>query len=80
MVVHTFNASTWGAQALTLLSSRPASSTEQVLGQPGLHKETQSQKNQIKSNQIKSNQSKAKQSKAKQSKAKQSKAKQSKAK
>jgi hypothetical protein len=44
MVVHTFNPSTWEAEAGRFLSSRPAWSTEQVSGQPRLHKETLSRK------------------------------------
>jgi hypothetical protein len=40
VVVHTFNLSTWEAEAGGFLSSRPAWSTEQVPGQPGLHRET----------------------------------------
>jgi hypothetical protein len=46
VVVHTFNPSTWEAEAGGFLSSRPAWSTEWVLGQPGLHRETLSRKNQ----------------------------------
>jgi hypothetical protein len=44
MVVHTFNPSTLEEEAGEFLSSRPAWSTEWVLGQPGLHRETLSQK------------------------------------
>jgi hypothetical protein len=44
MVAHAFNPSTWKAEAGGFLSLRPAWSTEQVLGQPGLHRETLSQK------------------------------------
>jgi hypothetical protein len=40
VVAHAFNPSTWEAEAGGFLSSRPAWSTEQVPGQPGLHKET----------------------------------------
>jgi hypothetical protein len=36
VVVHAFNPSTWEAEAGGFLSSRPAWSTELVLGQPGL--------------------------------------------
>ena len=43
MVVHTFNPSAWKAEAGGSQGSRPAWSTEQVLGQPGLHRETLSQ-------------------------------------
>ena len=39
-----FNPSSWEAEAGGSLSSRPAWSTEQVPGQPGLHRETLSQK------------------------------------
>jgi hypothetical protein len=42
--VHAFNPSTWEAEAGRFLSSRPAWSTEWVPGQPGLHRETLSQK------------------------------------
>jgi hypothetical protein len=38
VVVHTFNPSTQEAEAGRSLSSRPAWSTEQVSGQPGLEK------------------------------------------
>jgi hypothetical protein len=44
VVAHTFNPSTWEAEAGRSLSSRPAWSTEWVSGQPGLHRETLSQK------------------------------------
>jgi hypothetical protein len=44
MVPHAFNPSTWEAEAGGFLSSRPAWSTEQVSGQPGLHRETLSRK------------------------------------
>jgi hypothetical protein len=46
MVVHTFNPSTLEAEteAGRFLSSRPAWSTELVPGQPGLYRETLSQK------------------------------------
>jgi hypothetical protein len=43
-VAHTYNPSTWEAEAGRFLSSKPAWSTEQVPGQPGLHRETLSQK------------------------------------
>jgi hypothetical protein len=46
VVAHTFNPSTWEAEAGGFLSSRPAWSTEWVPEQPGLHRETLSQKNQ----------------------------------
>jgi hypothetical protein len=45
VVEHTFNPSTWEAEAGRFLSSRPAWSTEWVLGQPGLHRETLTPKN-----------------------------------
>jgi hypothetical protein len=44
MVAHAFNPSTWEAEAGRFLSLRPAWSTEWVPGQPGLHRETLSQK------------------------------------
>jgi hypothetical protein len=44
VVVQTFNPSTWEAEAGVFLSSRPAWSTKGVPGQPGLHRETLSQK------------------------------------
>jgi hypothetical protein len=44
VVAHTFNSSTWEAEAGGFLSLRPAWSTEWVLGQPGLHRETLSRK------------------------------------
>jgi hypothetical protein len=44
VVAHTFNPSTWEAEARGFLSSRPAWSTEWVPGQPGLLRETLSQK------------------------------------
>jgi hypothetical protein len=44
VVAHTFNPSTWEAEAGGFLSSRPAWSTEWVPGQPGLYRETLSQK------------------------------------
>jgi hypothetical protein len=40
MMEHAFNPSTWEEEAGEFLSSRPAWSTEQVPGQPGLHRET----------------------------------------
>jgi hypothetical protein len=46
VVAHAFSPSTWKAEAGGFLSSRPAWSTEWVPGQPGLYRETQSQKNQ----------------------------------
>ena len=44
VVAHAFNPSTWEAEAVGFLCSRPAWSTEWVPGQPGLHRETLSQK------------------------------------
>jgi hypothetical protein len=44
VMAHAFNPSTWKAEAGKSLSLRPAWSTEWVLGQPGLHRETLSQK------------------------------------
>jgi hypothetical protein len=44
VVAHAFNPSTREAEVGGFLSSRPAWSTELVLGQPGLHRETLSQK------------------------------------
>jgi hypothetical protein len=44
VVVHAFNHSTWEAEAGGFLSLRPAWSTKRVPGQPGLHRETLSQK------------------------------------
>jgi hypothetical protein len=44
VVAHTFNPSTWEAEAGGFLSSRPAWFTEWVPGQPGLHRETLSRK------------------------------------
>jgi len=50
VVAHAFNPSTWEAEADGFLSSRPAWSTEGVPGQPGLYRETLSQKNKTKQN------------------------------
>jgi hypothetical protein len=50
MVGHTFNPSTWEAEAGEFLSSRPAWSTSRVPGQPGLHRETLSRKTKQKTN------------------------------
>ena len=44
VVAHTFNPSTWEAEAGEFLSSRPAWSTKWVPGQPGLYRETLSPK------------------------------------
>jgi hypothetical protein len=48
VVAHAFNPSTREAETGGFLSSRPAWSTELVPGQPGLHRETLSRKNQKK--------------------------------
>jgi hypothetical protein len=48
VVMHTFNPSTWEAEAGRFLSSRSAWSTKWVPGQPELHRETLSQKNKSK--------------------------------
>jgi hypothetical protein len=53
MVVHAFNPSTWEAEAGGFLSSRPAWSTKWVPGQPGLYRETLSQKTKQKKKQNK---------------------------
>jgi hypothetical protein len=45
VVAHTFNLSTWEAEAGGFLSLRPAWCTEWVPGQPGLHRGTLSQTN-----------------------------------
>ena len=45
MLAHAFDPSTWEAEAGRFLSLRPAWSTKWVSGQPGLHRETLSQKN-----------------------------------
>jgi cysteinyl-tRNA synthetase len=44
VVAHAFNPSTWEVEAGRFLSSRPAWSTKWVSGQPGLHRETLSEK------------------------------------
>jgi hypothetical protein len=44
MVAHTFNPSTWEAEAGGFLSSRPSWSTKCLPGQPELYRETLSQK------------------------------------
>jgi hypothetical protein len=48
MVAHAFKPSTRKAEAGGFLSSRPGWSTEWVSGQPGLHRETLSQKTKTK--------------------------------
>ena len=48
MVVHTFNPNTWEAESGGFLNSRPAWPTEWAPGQPGLHRETLSQKTKTK--------------------------------
>jgi hypothetical protein len=50
VVAHTFSHSTQEAEADGFLSLRLAWSTEWVPGQPGLHRETLSQKNKTKTN------------------------------
>jgi hypothetical protein len=45
VVAHTFNPSTFEAEAGRFLSSRPAWSTKRVPWQPGLHRETLVSKN-----------------------------------
>jgi hypothetical protein len=45
VVAHTFNPSTWEAEAGRFLSPRPAWFSKWVLGQPGLYRETLSRKN-----------------------------------
>ena len=65
MVVHTFNPSTWEAEAGWFLSSRPACSTKWVPGQPGLYRETLSQKTKTKPQNQKAKQNKTKQKKKK---------------
>jgi hypothetical protein len=44
VLAHAFNPSTWEAEAGGFLSLRPAWSTKCVPGQPGLYRETLSQK------------------------------------
>jgi hypothetical protein len=44
VVAHAFDPSTWEAEVGGFLSLRPAWSIESIPGQPGLHKETLSQK------------------------------------
>jgi hypothetical protein len=48
VVVHTFNPSNWEEEAGGFLSLRPAWATEWVPGQPGLYRETLSQKTKTK--------------------------------
>jgi hypothetical protein len=48
MVAHTFNPSTWEAEAGEFLSLRPTWSTEWVPGQAGLYRETLFQKSENK--------------------------------
>jgi hypothetical protein len=64
VVVHAFNPSTQEAEAGRFLSSRPAWSTKWVTGQPGLYRETLSQK----TKQNKTKQNRTKQNKTKQNK------------
>jgi DNA segregation ATPase FtsK/SpoIIIE-like protein len=63
VAAHPFNPSTREAEAGRFLSSRPAWSTERVLGQPGLYRETLSQKNKTKQNKTKQKNKKQKQRK-----------------
>jgi hypothetical protein len=56
VVAHTFNPSTWEAEAGEFLSSRPAWSTKSFPGQPGLYRETLSQNNNNNNNKPKTNQ------------------------
>jgi hypothetical protein len=49
---HTFNLRTWEAEAGWFLSLRPAWSTDQVPGQPELHRETLSRKQQEEESQL----------------------------
>ena len=51
VVSHAFNPSAWEAEVGRFLSSRPAWSTKWVAGQPGLYRETLSQKNKNKNKQ-----------------------------
>jgi hypothetical protein len=51
MVAQAFNSNTWEAEVVGFLSSRPAWSTKRVPGQPGLHRETLSQKTKPKNKQ-----------------------------
>jgi hypothetical protein len=44
VVGHAFNPSMWEAEAGEFLNLRPAWSTERVLGQPGLYRETLTRK------------------------------------
>ena len=69
-VVHTFNPSTWEAEAGGFLSSRPACSTKWVPGQPGLYRETLSQKTKTKPQNQKAKQNKTKKQRKKQNKTK----------
>jgi hypothetical protein len=48
VVAHTFNPSIWRLKQVDLPSSKLAWSIEQVPGQPGLHRETLSQKTKTK--------------------------------
>jgi hypothetical protein len=68
-MAHAFIPSTWEAEAGGFLSSRPAWSTEQVPGHPGLHRETLSQ-NKTKQNKTKQNKTKQNKTKTKTTKKK----------
>ena len=73
--MHAFNPSTWEAEAGGFLSSRPAWSTKWVPGEPGIHRETLSQKtNKQKTNkQTKTNKQKTKKKKKEKTKQQQQK-------
>jgi hypothetical protein len=60
VVGHAFNPSTWEAEAGRFLSLRPAWSTKWVPKQPGLYRETLSQKNKTKNKQTNKTQTKRK--------------------
>jgi hypothetical protein len=70
VVAHSFNPSTREAEAEAggFLSSRPAWSTEWVPGQPGLHRETLSQKTKKNKKKTKNKKQKTKNKKKKQKK------------
>jgi hypothetical protein len=76
-VAHTFNPSTWEAEAGGFLSSKPAWSTECVPGQSGLHRETLSRKTKQK---LKGKERKGKERKGKERKGKERKGKERKGK
>jgi hypothetical protein len=68
VVVHAFNPSTWESEAGRFLNSRPAWSTKLVPGQPGLYRETMSQKNNNNKKKKKKKKQKTKQNKKKKKK------------